>query len=114
MRDAARGIDGAVATVGQVEVEPGGANVIPSRVRLSLDARAPDAERLDALVAAIGFEPTLPGRAGAFDGRGAQRRCATRSRRAGCPASSSPPAPGTTPGSSRRRASTPRCSSSAA
>jgi acetylornithine deacetylase/succinyl-diaminopimelate desuccinylase-like protein len=58
VRDAALGIDGAVATIGQVEVEPGGANVIPSRVRLSIDARAPDAERLDALVAAIGFEPS--------------------------------------------------------
>ena len=41
VRDAALGIDGAVATVGQVEVEPGGANVIPARVRLSLDVRAP-------------------------------------------------------------------------
>ncbi len=29
IRDAALGIEGAVATVGQVEVEPGGANVIP-------------------------------------------------------------------------------------
>jgi acetylornithine deacetylase/succinyl-diaminopimelate desuccinylase-like protein len=57
VRDAALAIDGAVATIGQVEVEPGGANVIPSRVRLSLDVRAPDAERLDALIAAIGFEP---------------------------------------------------------
>ncbi len=58
VRDAAIGIDSAVATIGQVEVEPGGANVIPSRVRLSIDARAPDAERLDALVAAIGFDPS--------------------------------------------------------
>ncbi len=58
VRDAALAIPGAVATIGQVEVEPGGANVIPSRVRLSLDVRAPDAERLDALVAAIGFEPS--------------------------------------------------------
>jgi acetylornithine deacetylase/succinyl-diaminopimelate desuccinylase-like protein len=56
---AALGIEGAVATIGQVDVEPGGANVIPSRVRLSMDARAPDAERLDALVAAIGFEPSF-------------------------------------------------------
>jgi allantoate deiminase len=56
---AAREIEGAVATVGQVEVEPGGANVIPGRVRISVDARAPDAERLDALVRAIGFEPAL-------------------------------------------------------
>jgi acetylornithine deacetylase/succinyl-diaminopimelate desuccinylase-like protein len=58
VRDAALGIRGAVATVGQVEVEPGGENVIPSRVRLSLDVRAPDAERLDALIDAIGFEPS--------------------------------------------------------
>ena len=57
VRDAALAIDDAVATIGQVDVEPGGSNVIPSRVRLSLDVRAPDAERLDALVAAIGFEP---------------------------------------------------------
>jgi acetylornithine deacetylase/succinyl-diaminopimelate desuccinylase-like protein len=57
VRDAALAIDGAVATIGQVEVEPGGANVIPSRVRLSLDVRVPDAERLDALIAEIGFEP---------------------------------------------------------
>ena len=55
IRDAAAGIEGAVATVGQLELEPGGSNVIPSRVRISVDARAPDAERLGALVAAIGF-----------------------------------------------------------
>ena len=58
VRDAALAIPGAVATIGQVWVEPGGANVIPSRVRLSLDVRAPDVERLDALVGAIGFEPS--------------------------------------------------------
>lgn len=57
VRDAALAVEGAVATVGQVEVEPGGVNVIPSRVRLSLDVRAPDSERLDAVIAAIGFEP---------------------------------------------------------
>ena len=58
VRDAALEIPGAVATVGMIEVEPGGANVIPSRVRLSLDVRAPDVESLDALVASIGFVPT--------------------------------------------------------
>jgi allantoate deiminase len=58
VRDAALEIPGAVATVGKLDVEPGGANVIPSRVRLSLDVRAPDIERLDALVASIGFVPT--------------------------------------------------------
>lgn len=57
VRDAALGIEGAVATIGQVEVQPGGTNVIPARVQLSLDTRAPDTERLDQLVAAIGFEP---------------------------------------------------------
>lgn len=58
VRDAACAVEEGVATIGIVEVEPGGANVIPSQVRLSLDVRAPDAERLDALVAAIGFEPS--------------------------------------------------------
>jgi acetylornithine deacetylase/succinyl-diaminopimelate desuccinylase-like protein len=57
IRDAARAIDGAVATVGELSVEPGASNVIPSRVRLSVDARAPDSERLARLVSAIGFEP---------------------------------------------------------
>jgi acetylornithine deacetylase/succinyl-diaminopimelate desuccinylase-like protein len=53
VRDAAGLIDGAVATVGQIDVEPGAVNVIPSRVRLSVDARAPDRARLDRLVAAL-------------------------------------------------------------
>ena len=57
IRDAARAIDGAVATVGQVDVEPGGINVVPGLVRLSLDARAPTTAALDRLVGAIGFEP---------------------------------------------------------
>jgi allantoate deiminase len=58
VRDAALAIPEAVATIGQAHVEPGGANVIPSRVQLSLDVRAPDAARLDALIAEIGFEPS--------------------------------------------------------
>jgi acetylornithine deacetylase/succinyl-diaminopimelate desuccinylase-like protein len=57
IREAALGLPGAVATVGRVEVEPGGTNVIPSRVCISVDARAPDAQTLDALVARIGIEP---------------------------------------------------------
>ena len=57
IRDAARSFDGAVATVGQIEVEPGGINVIPGRARLSVDARAPDAETLDRLIEAAGFAP---------------------------------------------------------
>jgi allantoate deiminase len=59
IREAARAIPDAVATVGRLEVEPGGANVIPSSVTFTVDARAPDRDRLDRLVAAIGFEPTL-------------------------------------------------------
>jgi allantoate deiminase len=55
VRDSAR--DGAVATVGSVEVEPGAVNVVPARVTLSVDARAPAAAQLEALVEAIGFEP---------------------------------------------------------
>jgi N-carbamoyl-L-amino-acid hydrolase len=57
IRGAARAIEGAAATVGQLEVEPGGVNVIPDRVRLSVDARAPDRRRLDALLEAVGLEP---------------------------------------------------------
>jgi allantoate deiminase len=57
IRDAAVGIEGAVATVGQMTVEPGGSNVVPGRVRISVDARAPDAGRLEELVRAIGLEP---------------------------------------------------------
>jgi allantoate deiminase len=56
IREVARSIEGCVATVGQVQVEPGGINVIPSRVRFSIDARAPDAERLDRLQAEIGVD----------------------------------------------------------
>jgi acetylornithine deacetylase/succinyl-diaminopimelate desuccinylase-like protein len=55
-RDAARAIDGAVATVGRAAVEPGGVNVIPGRVTLSLDARAPDDERLVRLLESLGVE----------------------------------------------------------
>lgn len=57
VRETAAAIDGAVATVGRLEVEPGVANVIPSRVRLSVDARAPDRPRLDRLVAELELEP---------------------------------------------------------
>jgi len=59
VRDTARAIPESVATVGRLQVEPGAENVIPERVTLSVDARAPDRARLDRLVAAIGFEPSL-------------------------------------------------------
>jgi acetylornithine deacetylase/succinyl-diaminopimelate desuccinylase-like protein len=50
--------EGSLATVGALEVEPGATNVVPERVRVSVDARAPTAERLERLIEAIGFEPT--------------------------------------------------------
>lgn len=58
LRDAARAIPAAVATVGQLEVEPGAVNVIPARVRLSYDVRAPDDERLEALLRVVREPPT--------------------------------------------------------
>jgi len=58
IQEAAAAIDGAVATVGRLEVEPDAANVIPARARLSVDARAPDVPRLQALLDAIGLVPT--------------------------------------------------------
>ena len=57
IRDAALEVEGAVATVGELDVEPGAGNVIPGRVRLSVDVRAPDSERLDAVLARVGLEP---------------------------------------------------------
>jgi acetylornithine deacetylase/succinyl-diaminopimelate desuccinylase-like protein len=56
IRDVATAIDGAVATVGTLEVEPGGVNVVPGRVRLVVDARAPDAERLTQLLDELGLD----------------------------------------------------------
>jgi len=55
VRESAR--EGAVATVGALSVEPNAANVVPGRVTVSVDARAPSAQQLDELIAAIGFEP---------------------------------------------------------
>jgi acetylornithine deacetylase/succinyl-diaminopimelate desuccinylase-like protein len=49
---------GGVATVGAVEVEPNAMNVVPARVAVSVDVRAPSAEALEELVERIGFEPT--------------------------------------------------------
>src|SRR4051794_496440 len=53
LRDAAAAVDGAVATVGRLAVEPGASNVIPSRVTLSVDVRAPDDERLEQVAAVV-------------------------------------------------------------
>src|SRR5215211_8493223 len=57
VRDAAAAIDGAVGTVGVLEVEPGAVNVIPGAVNLTVDARAPDDARLDHLLSDLGLEP---------------------------------------------------------
>jgi allantoate deiminase len=68
LREAARRVDGAVATVGQLEVEPGAVNVIPASVRLSYDVRAPDDVRLDAVLATIPGEPDYRTRPVTFAG----------------------------------------------
>ncbi len=57
IRHAALEVEGAVATVGELDVEPGAGNVIPGRVRLSVDVRAPDRKRLDDVLARVGLEP---------------------------------------------------------
>jgi hydantoinase/carbamoylase family amidase len=57
VRDTAASIEGAVATVGRLDVEPGADNVIPARVSLTVDARAPDRARLDRLVSELELEP---------------------------------------------------------
>jgi acetylornithine deacetylase/succinyl-diaminopimelate desuccinylase-like protein len=57
VRASAEEIDGVVATVGQIDVEPGAANVIPGRVRVSVDARAPDRGGLDRLVEKLELVP---------------------------------------------------------
>jgi allantoate deiminase len=58
IRDTAGQIEGAVATVGRVDVQPGALNVIPDRVTVSVDARAPDPDRFARLIAALGLKPT--------------------------------------------------------
>jgi allantoate deiminase len=59
VRDEAAQVEGAVATVGELEVEPGAANVIPARVRLSVDVRAPDVERLEPLIGELEVTPSF-------------------------------------------------------
>jgi acetylornithine deacetylase/succinyl-diaminopimelate desuccinylase-like protein len=59
VRAAAERIDGAVATVGRLEVEPGATNVIADTVRLTVDARAPDEARLRQLLEELGLEPSV-------------------------------------------------------
>jgi acetylornithine deacetylase/succinyl-diaminopimelate desuccinylase-like protein len=68
IRDVARSIDGAVATVGRIEVEPGGTNVIPGLARFTIDARAPDDERVQELAARLGIDGSRAVPAAAFSG----------------------------------------------
>jgi acetylornithine deacetylase/succinyl-diaminopimelate desuccinylase-like protein len=56
VRTAAERIDGAVATVGRLEVGPGATNVVPGTVRVTVDARAPDEARLLQLLEELGLE----------------------------------------------------------
>jgi acetylornithine deacetylase/succinyl-diaminopimelate desuccinylase-like protein len=56
LRDAAAAVDGAVATVGRVDVEPGASNVIPARARVSVDVRAPNLKRVEEVLAAVPAE----------------------------------------------------------
>ena len=53
LRDVAAAVDGAVATVGRLEIEPGATNVIPGRVVVSVDVRAPDSERVDSVLTVV-------------------------------------------------------------
>ncbi len=57
VRDAAAAIDAAVGTVGVLDVQPGGVNVIPGAVDLTVDARAPDDARLRQLLSDLGLDP---------------------------------------------------------
>jgi allantoate deiminase len=49
--DAARGLPGAVATIGRLDVLPGATNTIPGEVTAFADLRAPDAATLEKLIA---------------------------------------------------------------
>lgn len=68
IRKVATSIEGAVATVGRIAAEPGGTNVIPGRVRFTVDARAPDDERLQELAARVGIDGSGAVPAAAFGG----------------------------------------------
>ena len=84
IRDAARAIEGAVATVGQIAVEPGGSNVIPARAVISVDARAPDAEGLGRPRARDRGRARAAHTADGMDAVFAER-CGTRSQARGVP-----------------------------
>ena len=75
--------------------------------RMSLDVRAPDVERLDALIAEIGFEPGYRVEPAQFAGTAAAGASRCDRGAWACRSSSSRRAPVTTRASSPRRASTP-------
>jgi N-carbamoyl-L-amino-acid hydrolase len=53
LRDAAAEVEGGVATVGRVVVEPGASNVIPARVAVSVDVRAPSDDGVERIAAVV-------------------------------------------------------------
>jgi allantoate deiminase len=59
VRAVAERIDGAVATVGRLEVGPGATNVVPGTARVTVDARAPDEARLLQLLQELGLEQAI-------------------------------------------------------
>ena len=110
-RDAAR--DDAVATVGQVEVQPGAVNVIPGSVTVSLDVRAADGDRLEELVRDLGVEPEPRNDPIPMDA-GIRAALAEELAQRGMPRASSSRGRAMTPACWRRPACRAGCSSSAA
>ena len=118
--EAARALPGAVATIGTVRLSNPATNIVPGRVRLSADVRAPDAAGAGLAVRRGRAARGARGRARRLhrDGDRHRRRPADadvlaragrdlgRRRRArACRSPSCRAAPGTTPRSSRARAS---------
>ena len=101
---AARALPGAVATVGRMDVLPGASNTIPGRVELFADLRAPDAERLEALIdAATSWPAPRPRRP-----RAGSRSCrAGATSRCRCTPSRPPPCAGRSPPPGSRSSSCP-------
>jgi acetylornithine deacetylase/succinyl-diaminopimelate desuccinylase-like protein len=56
LRDAAAAVEEGVATVGRIAVEPGASNVIPCRVVVSVDVRAPDEARVERMLDVVPAE----------------------------------------------------------
>ena len=74
--------DGAVATVGAIEVEPNAVNVVPARVTVSVDARAPDARAARRARRGDRLRAALAARAGRDERRAARRAPRSGARRA--------------------------------